>query len=247
VSFDEPFDEATPASNEADDFVAAVSVPADEGFDEVTPASNQADDFVVDDDGCECNATREDRSAPIALLLVGCLWFTRHRATSEAMRTRASGFTLLELMIVIAIAGVLAAMAIPSFKYLASTTKLKSASTEMYLAMIRARNEAVKRNRQVAVVPNAAGWAAGWNVIVDADKSGAFTTGGGDITVMATSAPQRVTITEKNNLTQVVFLTSGRVQTAPSLQITSQEESDKKRCIRADLTGKPYTSEGACP
>jgi hypothetical protein len=77
VSFDEPFDEATPASNEADDFVAAVSVPADEGFDEVTPASNQADDFVVDDDGCECNATREDRSAPIALLLVGCLWFTR--------------------------------------------------------------------------------------------------------------------------------------------------------------------------
>lgn len=155
---------------------------------------------------------------------------------------------MLEVMIVVAILGILVSVALPSFRYITSTTKLKSASTELYLGMIRARNEAVKRNRQAALVQNAGGWGNGWRVIVDETKNGNFNDAG-DIVVMRTSAPQTVTITEKNNLTEVAFLTSGRIKgaTQPALQVVSQETASMKRCVRIDLTGKPYTSSGTCP
>lgn len=155
----------------------------------------------------------------------------------------ASGFTLLEMMIVIAIIGIVAAVGLPSFRYLTSSTKVKSASTELYLGLIRARNEAVKRNRLVSVSKNAAGWAAGWQIIADDNQDGVFT--GADRMVHETSAQARVTITSDQD--SVVFLSSGRILGAlPVLEVTSAETPAMKRCITADLTGRPYTKEGDC-
>lgn len=160
------------------------------------------------------------------------------------MRRATSGFTVLELMMVIAILGVLAAVAFPSFRYLSSSTKVKSASTELYLALIRARNEAVKRNRLVALTKNAAGWQAGWQIIADDDNDGAFTSA--DRMVHETGAFPRISITSAQD--SVVFLTSGRIQgnVVPEIEVTSEETSSMQRCISADLTGKPYTKEGGC-
>lgn len=80
------------------------------------------------------------------------------------------GFTLIELMLVIAIAGVLMAVAIPSFSTFMETSRLRSASSGLYEALIIARSEAIKRGTSVAVSPAASGWTGGWNV-----KSGTTT------------------------------------------------------------------------
>lgn len=167
------------------------------------------------------------------------------------MRRATSGFTLLEMMIVIAIIGVVAAVGLPSFRYLTSTTKVKGASTELYLAMIRARNEAVKRNRLVSVIRNDAGWQAGWQIVADSNNDRAFTSA--DRVLNETGAQSRVTITSADN--RFVFMSSGRILPPdsppftpwfPRLEVTSGETSSMKRCITTDLTGRPYTKEGAC-
>lgn len=168
------------------------------------------------------------------------------------MRRATSGFSVLELMMVLAILGVLSAIAFPSFRYLSSSTKVKSASTELYLALIRARNEAVKRNRLVSLTSNAAGWQAGWQIVADDNNDGAFTSA--DRVVLDSGAIPRVTITSPD--ASFVFLASGRVLTPdpppftpwmPRVEVTSDETPSMQRCISADLTGKPFTKEGACP
>jgi type IV fimbrial biogenesis protein FimT len=167
------------------------------------------------------------------------------------MRRGSAGFTILEAMIVITILGVLAVFAIPSFGYLAASTRVKGASTELYLALIRARAESVKRNRSVAVVATSGNkdtWAAGWRIIADANNDGDF----GDVG----SGNDRLVI-EQGNLsgliikmgdTSVVFRPTGRIFGAsPEFDVAPEKAGyDLARCISADLTGRPYTKPVAC-
>jgi type IV fimbrial biogenesis protein FimT len=63
-----------------------------------------------------------------------------------AARRRHVGFTILELMVSLAVAGVLLVIAIPSFRQLIISNKLTTAANDMVAAINVARMEAVKRN-----------------------------------------------------------------------------------------------------
>lgn len=84
-----------------------------------------------------------------------------------------SGFTLIELMVTVAVLGILSAIALPSFSGLLASSRVNSAATDLWAAMQFARSEAVKRNETVTVCPStnetgcaAAGtsFASGWIV-----------------------------------------------------------------------------------
>lgn len=167
------------------------------------------------------------------------------------MRRGSAGFTVLELMAVITIMAILAALAIPGFGYLAANTKVKGASTELYLAMIRARSESVKRNRGVALVAISGdedNWQAGWQVIADGDNDGAFDPDDDDDRVVYQQGElKRVAITMATDT--VVFRPTGRISgAAPEFDVASEDpQHDLKRCVSADLTGRPYIRTEACP
>ena len=61
------------------------------------------------------------------------------------------GVTLLELLIVIAIVGVLASIGMPSMSEFVQTNRLKAARSQLISDMNYARSEAVKRNVRVLV------------------------------------------------------------------------------------------------
>lgn len=62
---------------------------------------------------------------------------------------RVSGFTLLELLVTIAVAGVLLAIAVPSFKDTIISSRLTAASNSFASSLAQARMEAIRRNASV--------------------------------------------------------------------------------------------------
>ncbi len=83
------------------------------------------------------------------------------------------GFTLIEVLVVIAILGIAAALAMPGYRALISGSQRSEAASELYVSLMQARSEAVARNSAIALVPIDDDWAFGWQVMVDADGDGA--------------------------------------------------------------------------
>lgn len=111
-----------------------------------------------------------------------------------------SGFTLIELVVTIAIAALMLTLAIPSFESVINSNRLTAAANETMASLQAARMESIRRNRRTvlclspipdaaAPVCNAAG-ATGWIVFRDDDRNGS--PANADDVVRATSFHQRV-------------------------------------------------------
>ncbi len=72
------------------------------------------------------------------------------------------GFTLVELMVAIAIFAILATMAVPSFNSFIDKYRVKRAADTLSAFMINTKSEAIKRNATVRAVFQSAGAGATW-------------------------------------------------------------------------------------
>lgn len=104
----------------------------------------------------------------------------------------ARGFTLIELMVTIAIAAILAGLAVPSFQDLIASNRLKSHASSLLSSLLLARGEAIKRNSRVVLCKSAdgstctatGGWQQGWIVFHDyTDDTTAATNNNGTLDI----------------------------------------------------------------
>lgn len=92
-------------------------------------------------------------------------------------RDNEAGFTLLELLVTLAIISIVMMIGVPSFQHAIRSNRLTAAINDLSTSLSMARSEAIKRNRHVVVRKTGANWENGWQVFVDNVRGTVATTG----------------------------------------------------------------------
>lgn len=104
--------------------------------------------------------------------------------------SRTQGFTLIEMMMVVAMLGVLMIVGVPTYRGMMVTSEVVDTTNDLIVALKRARSEAMKRGRDVRVCSSVDGkacsgaagnWIKGWLVFVDLDNDGQVDEGDGEL------------------------------------------------------------------
>lgn len=74
-----------------------------------------------------------------------------------------NGFSLIELMLVMTIAGILALIGMPAMRDIMLNQEVKTSASDLHLSLLLARSEAIKRSSNVVVERNSS-WGNGWSV-----------------------------------------------------------------------------------
>lgn len=99
------------------------------------------------------------------------------------MKNKAYGFTLVELMVAIAVAAILLAIAVPNFSSALKANRVQSQTRELYSNLTYARSEAVSRGKMVTICHSSNGsscggtWSNGWIICDDTDRNSSCGTG----------------------------------------------------------------------
>lgn len=110
-----------------------------------------------------------------------------------------SGFTIVELMVVVAVVAVIATFAIPGMRVFLANANIRGTAEEIRSGMELARSEALRRNAVTAFAIDG----SSWRIFVPAGNAD-----GSDLTVVSRPAKQ-TTMTVAANVVQIQFGGSG--------------------------------------
>ena len=148
--------------------------------------------------------------------------------------TRNKGFTLVELMVTVAIAAILLGVAMPAFQSTARNNAVRATTNDLISSINLARQQSMSMRTQVEISPAGGGWSNGWKLTFDDSSAGED----------AEFTPHRnVSITSSS--TDLVFRSIGGLESGGNIQFTivHDDSSTSSRTICVSFFGK-ITHEG---
>jgi type IV fimbrial biogenesis protein FimT len=169
-----------------------------------------------------------------------------------------SGFTLIEMLVTLSVAGVLIAIALPSIATFLQSNRLSAATNDLLADFNYARSEVLKRNVNGANVALNAGvcksdngtsctntgtWGSGWIVFVDNDASGGWT--GGDVMLRAHEGlPTGTAVAASADV--VLYNNRGLLSGGVGSYTLCNGNLRQSRIINIGPSGRPSMTRGTC-
>ena len=162
---------------------------------------------------------------------------------------RQSGFTLIELMVTIAIVAILAALALPSFQQSIRSNRVTTTANEVMASLSLARTEAVKGVGTAGVCPSSSGtactsttdWSGGW-VVWRTDR-----TSGSAVQTVVRYIQQKSGTVVTGPSAGVSFSVQGRpLDGAGQVAVSPEGGSTPVRCVLLNVAGQSRVRQEAC-
>jgi len=167
------------------------------------------------------------------------------------------GFTLIELMVAIAIMAILMAIAFPSFQSTLRSNRVATTTNELLAILSLARSEAIRNTRGAGVCPSTDGsacggtWNQGWLVWSDVNADGLM--GAGETPIRYTRLDDRLTVAAPAAAV-LRFDSRGRLHpaigAAQSIGLQSTvcpAGQELVRTLTVNMSGQVNTAKAVCP
>lgn len=172
------------------------------------------------------------------------------------MTTKQTGFTLIELMVTIAVLAILLSIAIPSFQNMVLNNRIAAQANQVITALNYARSEAVKRAAPATVCSTNGGaacagskdWSTGWLVFADADGDGTVDAGETVLRVWPALGGSN-TLNAGTNL-RITFTATGVATSFNDIfRLCDKRGKDEARAVAINVMGRSYVQKGTtqCP
>lgn len=162
------------------------------------------------------------------------------------------GFTLVELLLVLVIAGVILSFALPAYTQVKINNTLATSINDFNLALLVSRSEATQRNRNVTLckstnptesdpdcsTSNAVYWNQGWVVFIDTNNNGATDVGETIIRVGNPLETGYVLKATSGMANKVVYSSTGEVSATGGFVLCKDANTDYARVIRISTSGR---------
>ena len=164
-----------------------------------------------------------------------------------------SGFTMIELMIVVAILAIIAAFGAPGMRDVLISQRVKSAAFELIANVMFARTEAIKRGVPISLVggDGVGAFDQGWCVVfgappapVPCDVNNPLTD---EMRVQAPFLDINYVWRTPAAAAPIVFNRSGRLNAPVRIEISAAGSGAAPRCLTIDASGSASSALGVCP
>lgn len=167
------------------------------------------------------------------------------------------GFTMIELMVTLAVVAVAVTLAVPGFANFIREQQVTTQTNDFLSSLNIARSEALKRGVPISVCASSDGascsgnndWAAGWIVFTDDGPTAGTVEGGSGETVLRVyDGIGSGTLTADGGATFVTFMGDGLAGARDDFTLTPPTcQGNQVRSIDLSATGRGDTSKVACP
>ena len=148
------------------------------------------------------------------------------------------GFTLLELMVTMAIVGIAAAIAVPSLSNMINNSRAERVTELFELDLKFSRSHAISRADIVRISPRNGDIANGWQIVAE---------GSGDILRQRGALDEGVTIISANGLNSVAFTATGQIEATDTITVrTSGCTGNEDKQFSLMISGQIAITELAC-
>jgi type IV fimbrial biogenesis protein FimT len=152
------------------------------------------------------------------------------------------GFTLVEMLVTLAVGSILLALAVPAFRTFMQNDRLMTQASSLSMALYAGRAEAIKQDTSVQVCASANGttcsgaatWEQGWIVL---------STAPGAVPVQVVGTQPIGTTIRAGVVSQVTFLSTGLATNGANFKLCDVRGATQARYLQVNITGNVVASQ----